>query len=215
MSKPRNPDQIRLKMPSPLSVPLRRPEVSASEALTIIEPLIVGIDPPRFLAGLTGEGSISLEGYPRIGVGCWSATFCVPNRAELDLLRVNLFPKGAEARVAFRRQMIPASIADSSPPVVALGDDWLDSTDIAAIVARDAVLPEEGTSPSLFMRLQPYPPLPLCWEVMRTSTPAPRQLVQLTWAIRSDSGNVLWQKFERRVGSEIVESWSRRRAALE
>jgi hypothetical protein len=122
----------RLQLPPSRQIALPRPDLSAREALILIKPFMAQFEPPWHLASLGSYGFIQVDGR-----GDWRPSYRYA--ASDDVIHVPLIANGAVGRLSFQGQTMPAHAMSGVQEAVPLSDEWLDSTDVAVIVARQVV----------------------------------------------------------------------------
>jgi len=117
-----------------------------------------------FLTCIFGDGYISEDGRLATGVGRWN--FVHAKTGGDETISAYLYANGSFGfRVDTGAFRIGPSVSD-----VPLSGEWLDSTVIAEVVAREPYPGEEDKGHGLLMTLAPVRDLPLLWEVNRSRT---------------------------------------------
>jgi hypothetical protein len=185
----------RLRLPPDRQIALPQPYLSAREALDLIVPFMAQFKAPWSLTMLSTYGFRLPDGR-----GIWQARWRYGDSG--DMVEAVLMEDG---RLSFRGSSAPSYETDDLMKVMRLPETWLDSTDIAAIMASLPV--PFGLTPSSLgsMTLRSFIDHPHIWEVL---TPGDRNGVEpfASWVVHLDaaSGEVLGEQLGRRFGHEIV-----------
>jgi hypothetical protein len=189
----------RLQLPPTRQVALPQTYMSAREAVDLTTPFMAQFKAPRNLMTLSSYGLIRPDGR-----GIWQARWRYGEGG--DTVQVSLFGDG---RLVCR--LDTAQATSFQPDGADLPKGWLDSPDVAAIVAR-LPIPDGLVQPSLaLMTLRSSTHAPHAWEVhFRTDKNGADPLV--SWIVHVDamSGDVLAEQLGRKDGYMIVPA--RRRA---
>lgn len=198
----------RLKLPPSRKIPLPRPDLSAREALDLARPFTSKFGPRWFLASLFGGGRVKPDGRLEPGVGVWQFTFTKNNGA--DFIHASLYFNG---NLAFRGDTVPNYLATQLPEATELPASWLDSTDVAQVVAGEPFLAGLNDEYSLSMSLRPMAHTALWWEVTRTFVTRSDvlRMARHNFAIDATTGEILAESFERRERGRVVEARERLR----
>jgi hypothetical protein len=185
----------RLRLPPNRHIALPQPYLSAREALDLIVPFMAQFKPPWSLTMLSTYGFRLPDGR-----GIWQARWRYGDSG--DTVQVVLMQDG---RLSFRADTTPSYATDGLMKAMDLPDKWLDSTDIAAIMARLPV-PNGFAGSSLgAMTLRSFIDHPHLWEIL---IPGDRNADKpfASWTIYLDavSGDVLAEQLGRKVDYEIV-----------
>jgi hypothetical protein len=188
------------QLPPDRQVALQQVFLSAREAIGLITPFMARFKPPQNLTALSSYGIIRPDGR-----GIWQARWRYGEGG--DTVQVSLFGDG---RLVFRADTAQAA-AFQPDGAADLPRGWLDSPDIAAIVAR-LPLPDGLVQPSLaLMTLRSSRNAPHVWEVhLRADKNGADPFV--SWIVHVDavSGDVNAEQLGRKDGFMIVPA--RRRA---
>ena len=185
----------RLRLPPNRQIALPQPYLTAREALDLIVPFMASFKPPWSLTMLSTYGFRLPDGR-----GIWQARWRYGDSG--DTVQVVLMQDG---RLSFRANTTPSYATDRLMKAMDLPERWLDSTDIAAIVARLPV-PNGFTKSSLgSMTLGSFIDHPHLWEIL---IPGDGNGVEsfASWTVYLDatSGDVLAEFLGRKVDYEIV-----------
>jgi hypothetical protein len=185
----------RLRLPPNRQITLPQPYVSAREALELIGPFMARFRPPWSLTMLSTYGFRLPDGR-----GIWKAWWRDGDGG--DTVTVVLLKDG---RLSFAGETTPPHARDLLPNAMKLPDRWLDSTEIAAIVARLPVPSGFAASSLGSMTLRSFKDHPHLWEIL---VPGDRNAVEsfASWIVYLDavSGEVVAELLGRRNGYEIV-----------
>ena len=191
----------RLQHPPTRQVALPQTYMSAREAIDLTTPFMAKFTPPRSLTTLSSYGLIRPDGR-----GIWQAKWRYGESG--DTVQVTLFGDG---RLVFRLDTAPAT--SFLPDAMDLPKGWLDSPDIAAIVAR-LPIPDGLVQPSLaLMTLRSSKAAPHAWEIhYRADKSSDDPFASASWIVHVDamSGDVVAEQLGRKDGHMIVPA--RRRA---
>lgn len=185
----------RLRLPPNRQIVLPRPHVSAREALEFMLPFMARFKQPWSLTMLSTYGFRLPDGR-----GIWQARWRCGDSG--DMVEVVLLEDG---RLIFRGETAPSYALNLLPNAMNLPDRWLDSTDIAAIVARLPVPSGFATSSLGSMTLRSLNDHPHLWEIL---FPGDRNGAEpfASWIVYLDalSGEVVAELLGRRIDYEIV-----------
>lgn len=146
----------RLRLPPNRQVALPRPHLSAREALDCIELFVADFKPPWSLTMLSTYGFRLPDGR-----GIWQARWRYGDSGET--VQAVLMQDG---RLSFKAETTPTPATDALMKAMHLPERWLDSTDIAKIVA-DLPVPEGFAGASLgAMTLRSLDGHPHVWEIL-------------------------------------------------
>jgi len=184
-----------LQLPPARRLALPQPYLTAREALDLMSPFMARFRPPWGLTMLSSYGVIRPDGR-----GVWQARWRHGDSGET--VQAALFDDG---RLGFRGETAPSYAKAFLLEVMHLPERWLDSSDIAAIVARLPV-PDGLDQPHLgIMTLKSFKDHPHAWELgLHRDLKADAQFV--SWNINVDavSGEVLAEQLYRRDGHTAV-----------
>jgi hypothetical protein len=184
----------RLRPPPSRRIALPHPYLSAREALNVIDPFVARFKSSWSLTTLCTYGSLLPDGR-----AVWQARWRYGDSG--DMINAALLNDG---RLSFWTDTAPAYAIDYLMAAIDLPENWLDSTDIAPIVACMPV--PDGFAGSLgFMALRSYEHFPAVWEIL---SPGDRNSDKpfASWTIYLDagSGEVMAEFLGRRHGAEVV-----------
>ena len=187
----------RLQVPPSRHIALPRPDLSAREALQLIKPFMARFGAPWHLASLGSYGRIQVDGR-----GDWRPSYRYA--ASGDVIHVPLIAKDRNGRLSFQAEVMPAHAISGAHEAIPLPEEWLDSTDVAAIVARQA--PPEGLGkPYLgLMSLAPQKDLPLLWTVFQSAVDRSSKFASWILAIDATTGQLMFETLGRLSGSMII-----------
>jgi len=185
----------RLRLPPNRQIALPQPYLTAREALDLIVPFMAQFKPPWSLTMLSTYGFRLPDGR-----GIWQARWRYGDSG--DTVEVVLMQDG---RLSFRADTVPSYAMDFVMSAMDLPEKWLDSTDIAAIMARLPV-PSGIAKASLgSMTLRSLNDHPHLWQIL---IPGDQNGVEpfASWTIYLDavSGDVLAEELGRKVDYQIV-----------
>lgn len=185
----------RLRLPPNRQIALPRPYLSAREALDLIVPFMAQFKPPWSLTMLSTNGFRLPDGR-----GIWLARWRYGDSG--DTVQVALLQDG---RLSFSAETTPSYATHLLMKAMDLPESWLDSTDIAAIVARLPV-PDQFAKSSLgAMTLKSFRDHPHLWEIL---IPGDLNGVEqfASWTVYLDavSGDLLAEELGRKVDYEMV-----------
>jgi hypothetical protein len=187
---------VRLQVPPNRKVSLARSDLSGREALDIIRTFMTRFQAPWHVAGLATYGVIQPDGR-----GVWRVTY---RRGESgDLIGVSLWGDG---RLAFHGDSVPDHLlAHLVARALRLPDVWLDSTDIAEIVAR-LPIPDGLVRPRVgLMALRSSSDAPLLWNVhFQGDRGSEGEFASWNVYVDAATGEVPLQTLNRRVGYVIT-----------
>jgi hypothetical protein len=193
-TKPTSP-ATRLQLPPNRQISLPQPYLSAREALNIIIPFMARFRPPWSLTMLSTYGFRLPDGR-----GIWQARWRYGDSG--DTVEVVLLQDG---RLLFKGNTTPSYATHLLMNAMDLPESWLDSTDIAPVVARLPVPNGFATSSLGSMTLRSFKDYPPLWELL---FPGDRNGGQpfASWTIYLDavSGEVLAELLGRKEDYEIV-----------
>lgn len=193
-TKPPGP-ATRLQLPLNRQVSLPQPYLSAREALNIIIPFMARFRRPWSLTMLSTYGFRLPDGR-----GIWQAWWRYGDSG--DTVEVVLLQDG---RMVFKGDTTPSYATHLLMNAMNLPDRWLDSTDIAPIVARLPVPNGFAASSLGSMTLRSFFEHPHLWEIL---IPGDRNCSQpfASWTIYLDavSGEVLAELLGQKEDYEIV-----------
>lgn len=178
-----------------------RADLSAREALNTMQPYMSALKGKWFPLGLSSAGNLNHSG--RIAVGAWKITY-----GSADEHNVVACWMWSEGHLSFSEEYAPILVAPELPPLIPLGDEWLDSVDVARIVSQ-AGADKLADKTGFFMSLRPAPDSPLAWEVHANTLEKPGHMTLRIWAVSAITGALLGRIFERRDGQRTVERWTR------
>ena len=198
-TKPRDTAE-QMRLPPSRRVTLPRPDLSAREALVIVEPFAARFKSPWHLAGLSGDGVIRDDGRNDPRSGRWRFTYRYADTGKV--IHIGLYGMGS---LSFEGYFMPFFTLSDLPIAVPLSHDWLDSTEVAPIVGRQEAPEGLGeVAASLFMRLVPRNGVPLCWEINRQALHRDSQFLSWTVALDATCGEVVLEQLGKPFGSSIV-----------
>jgi hypothetical protein len=198
-TKPRDTAE-QMSLPPNRRLTLPRADLSAREALAIVEPFAAGFKSPWHLASLSGGGGIQDDGRnnPRFGMWCFTYRDVAAGKA----IDIRLYGMGS---LSFQGDIMPSFTESNVAGAAPLSNDWLDSTEIALIASRQEVPREVGElAPGSFMRLAPQKGMPLCWEITREALHRDSDFRSWKLAIEATSGQVVFERLSRAFGAWIV-----------
>jgi hypothetical protein len=193
-TKPQDISQ-RLQLPPPRQIALPRDDLSAREALFLIKPFAARFEHPWYLASIGSYGHIRGDGR-----GDWRPTY----RCGTDVVHLALIAKGLVGRLSFQGQSMPASVVGGLDGAVPLPDEWLDSTDVAAIVARQDVPEGLGEVSLGLMSLTCRKGVLLHWTVYYCATDRGKEFTSWTLEVAAATGEILLESLGRLVGYAVV-----------
>jgi len=185
----------RFRLPPNRQIALPQPHLSAREALNLIVPFMAQFKAPWSLTMLSTYGFLLPDGR-----GIWQARWRYGDSG--DTVEAALMQDG---RLSFDAYTAPSYATDGLMSAMELPDKWLDSTDIAAVMARLPV-PNGFAKASLgSMTLRSLNDHPHLWQIL---IPGDRNGVEpfASWTVYLDavSGDVLAEELGRKVDYEIV-----------
>jgi hypothetical protein len=185
---------VRLQPPPNRQIALPQPYLSARQALDVFAPFMAKFKAPWSLTMLSTYGILLADGR-----AVWQARWRYGDTG--DMIQAALFQDG---RLSFRANTAPAYALDYLMTAINLPENWLDSTDIALIVARMPV--PGGFAGSLgSMTLRSYKDYPSVWEILSPGD-SNSDKPYASWTIYLDaaSGDVLAEFLGRKHGAQIV-----------
>jgi hypothetical protein len=201
----RPPDTAeQLQLPPSRHISLPRPDLSAREVLSLVEPIMTRFGPPWYLAWLGTYGRIQADGR-----GDWRFSYRHGDRG--DPIHVSLIARGEIGRLSLRSQAAPAFARGDMQRTVPLSDDWLDSTDVAAIVARQPVPDEIGKAYPGAMQLASQHDVPFHWVVIQHPVDRAREFVSWKLVIEAVTGQLVLQTLARLFGNTVIDTRTRAR----
>jgi hypothetical protein len=197
----------RLRLPPDRNLTLPRPDLSAREALTLIEPFMQKFQSDWFLARIFGGGALKKDGRLEPRNGVWD--FAYANSSSGEVVRAALYPNG---RLGFQAYMAREDFL-SVPEQDALPVNWLDSTDAAEIVRPEAFPRAGDFDYGLWMSLRPIEDGPPIWEVGRTAIDGPPggPLLMHKLVLHAQAGEILYETFEVNDKGRVTHSRVRNR----
>ena len=151
-------------LPDRQVIPVPRPDLSAREAYDLVKPFAVQLSTAEWFLALAVSLNMSGAHDGRIadgGAGSWRFAFGDPRGA--NYVSATLFFNGSLSFKAGADRSARAAGAGILP----VADDWLDSSSIAEIIAREP-LPDGAVGDyGLEMRLMTDPEQPPTWRVSR------------------------------------------------
>jgi hypothetical protein len=206
-TKPRDiAEQMRLPPNRRLTLP--RSDLSAREALVVVEPFAARFRSPWHLASLFGGGVIQDDGRndPRSGV--WRFTYRYADTGKV--VHIHLYGMGS---LSFEAYSMPSFTLSNLLTSVPLPHDWLDSTEVAPIAVRRETPEGLGeVAPGLSMGLTPRAGMALCWEINRQALRRDSEVRSWTLAIDASDGQVVFEQLGKVFGSSIVPARQRFRS---
>ncbi len=191
----------RLQLPPTRQVALPQTYMSAREAIDLTTPFMAKFKPPRSLMTLSSYGLIRPDGR-----GIWQARWRYGDSG--DTVQVTLFGDG---RLVFRLDAAAPHAAGFLPDAMDLPKGWLDSPDVAAVVAR-LPIPDGLVQPSLaLLTLRSSKTAPHAWEIhYRADKNGDDPFASWIVHVDATSGGVMAEQLGRKDGYMIVPA--RRRA---
>ena len=197
----REPD---FALPSRMRIKLRRSDLSAREAFSIVNPYFEGWK----LCGVSGEGALSREGYCRKN-GRWKFYYYRGQDRNLVYFAY-LFGNG---NLGFGFEERPSGGSESERAVrpAPLSDGWIDSADAAASVLRSRCLsePEELVAFDVALMTLDGSTDPQMWIVDRISAESPYEYREKI-GLDAKTGQIRLETFERHGASGLIEVKVRR-----
>jgi hypothetical protein len=185
----------RLRLPPDRQLALSQPYLSAREVFDLIAPFMARFKPPWRLTMLSSYGFLLPDGR-----GIWQARWRYGDGG--DTVQVVLTRDG---RLLFRAETTPSYVTHLLMNPVELPERWLDSTDIANIVAGLPVPNGFTWASGGTMTLRSFDDHPHLWECLIS---ADRNCVEpfVLWTIYVDavSGDVLAEQLSRKVDYGII-----------
>jgi hypothetical protein len=185
---------MRFQLPPNRKITFPEPAPTAREALNLITPFMAHFQPPWSLTMVTTYGSSVPEGR-----GIWQVWWRYGDSG--DTVQAVLL---ADGRLLFRADSTPSYAIDYLKKAIYLPEKWLDSPDIAAIMA-DLPIPsgfDGGRSGA--MALRSFNDHPHLWEILVVGN---RDKVGSlsSWAVYVDavSGEVLAEIHSRKVDYQV------------
>jgi hypothetical protein len=185
----------RLRLPPNRQIALPEPHLSARDALDLIAPFMAQFEPPWRLTMLSTYGFRLPDGR-----GIWQARWRYGDSG--DTVQVVLLQDG---RLSFHADTAPSHATHLLMKAMDLPERWLDSTDIAEIVARLPV-PNGFAGSSLgAMTLRSFIDHPHLWEILIPGDHNGEKPFA-SWTIYLDavSGDVLAEHLGRKVDYQVV-----------
>jgi hypothetical protein len=185
----------RLRLPPDRQLALSQPYLSAREVFDLIAPFMARFKPPWRLTMLSSYGFLLPDGR-----GIWQARWRYGDGG--DTVQVVLTRDG---RLLFRAETTPSYVTHLLMNPVELPERWIDSTDIANIVAGLPVPNGFTWASGGTMTLRSFDDHPHLWECLIS---ADRNGVEpfVLWTIYVDavSGDVLAEQLSRKVDYGII-----------
>lgn len=191
----------RLRAPPMRQLSLPRPDLSAAEALAIVMPIVATIKGRNVLVRLGSHGvPVRPDGRMDALGGGWS--FEYRNEASGSFVQAALQASGV---LYFRVE------AGRMAEIAALPTrGWLDSTDIATVMAQDSLQSHASASPIISMGLEIQSDQ-LVWDVRRLVDPSHVRTLN-TYTVDARGGELLLETvLESRHGMYTVTRWRSRR----
>ena len=187
----------RLQVPPSRQIALPRPDLSAREALQLIKPFTARFGAPWHLASLGSYGHIQVDGR-----GDWRPSYRYA--ASGDVIHVPLIAKDGMGRLSFQAEVMPTSAMNGAHEAIPLPDEWLDSTDVAAIVGRQVVPEGLGHASLGLMSLAPQEDFPLVWTVFQSAADRGSEFASWILAIDAITGQLVVETLGRLYGAMVV-----------
>ena len=186
------------QLPPRRKLELPRPDLSAREALGIVRPFAQNLEGEGWcMASLESYGGVDRDG--RAGNFAWRFAY-----AKLGTFAVIHTALSHSGNLSFSAGIPPAYLLGALSARLALPDDWLDSTQIADIIASEPLAEGLDDKYSLTMRLWPQEGAPFHWKVTRTGVHHPG----LTWQdfeVEASTGRINVETYRRVERNQTVE----------
>jgi hypothetical protein len=128
-----------------VNVDLPRRDLSAREALPLIRAHVVDAEAPWYGHLVFAEGAVDRNGRLMVGLGAWLLSYKMASSSKVCSASL-----GSWGRISFRESVPLVAL----PRLFLLDSDWLDSTAITDVVAREPLIEGMGETYSLGMSMR-------------------------------------------------------------
>jgi len=182
--------------PRRVNVSIPRPDLSAREAVQLVESEIVGLGTAWVPVWIAAAGGVGFNGRLFSSHAAWQFLFV--NAKDPDVISMMIFGTG-RLSIAKSQSGVPAL------PAIDLSGNWLDSTTACELAGMDDVSLEYEFDSSQHMKLYVANGIGMFWEIRRTSLGKPTDSrIQFSQVLDAYSGMVVGGTLARSIDGEFV-----------